>query len=406
MEIKSKFLYAKTRTAFEREKPNIPLGLDPLVFIEDTKEIWIKDTYFSAGYPSISVSEANSIITVTVGDDSFSLATTGDSLSIHKGDNNKIIISSNALNKVDTELPLEWDTVNKKLLHSKSTVVSGTYGQTTVLENTGIFVIPYITTNAYGHITEIGNKNVAIRDYVEQVAPSSTNADRNVILSYNEASVDSDTAQVRKANGLKYNDNTQKLTVGGGINTGGGINVNNGDLVVINGQIVGDLKGNVTGEATPKLHLSTKPEYGGASTELYGHVKVQDTFNGVPAPSSNNTDLTNAGVTFGVAASPLMVWNVKEELQEQINNSPNIGSIVIGQNAVQVTNHNQAITLKASNGITIGITESNEVEFKGIEIKAYDELGTEKIVSDNVKFGQDFVISTENEISLNWTNID
>lgn len=39
MEIKSKFVYAKTRTAFEREKPNIPLGLDPLVFIEDTKEI-------------------------------------------------------------------------------------------------------------------------------------------------------------------------------------------------------------------------------------------------------------------------------------------------------------------------------------------------------------------------------
>lgn len=253
------------------------------------------------------MSEANSIITVTVGDDSFSLATTGDSLSIHKGDNNKIIISSDALNKVDTEPPLEWDTINKKLLHSKSTVNAGTYGQTVTLENTGTFVIPYVTTDAYGHVTDIGNKNVAIRDYVGQLAPSEINEDRNVILSYNEAGIDSDTAQVRKANGLKYNDNTKRLKVGGGIDANGGVNINGGDLVVINGQIVGDLKGNVTGEATPKLHLSTKPEYGGASTELYGHVKVQDTFVGAPVASSSNADPANAGVTFGIAASPYMV---------------------------------------------------------------------------------------------------
>jgi hypothetical protein len=39
MSITSKFVLAKTKAAFEREKQNIPVGLDPIVFIEDTKEL-------------------------------------------------------------------------------------------------------------------------------------------------------------------------------------------------------------------------------------------------------------------------------------------------------------------------------------------------------------------------------
>ena len=39
MDIKSKFIYAKTKAAFEREIPNIPPGLNPIAFIEDTKEM-------------------------------------------------------------------------------------------------------------------------------------------------------------------------------------------------------------------------------------------------------------------------------------------------------------------------------------------------------------------------------
>jgi hypothetical protein len=35
----SKFIYAKTHTAFERELPNFSTGLDPIVFIEDTSQI-------------------------------------------------------------------------------------------------------------------------------------------------------------------------------------------------------------------------------------------------------------------------------------------------------------------------------------------------------------------------------
>lgn len=54
----------------------------------------------------------------------------------------------------------------------------------------------------------------------------------------------------------------------------GRVNINGGDITVTNGQIVGDLKGNVTGSATPKIHISALPEYGGASKQLYGHVRT------------------------------------------------------------------------------------------------------------------------------------
>jgi hypothetical protein len=49
-----------------------------------------------------------------------------------------------------------------------------------------------------------------------------------------------------------------------------------GNLVVEQGTIIGKLQGEVTGTATPKIHLSENPDYGGASTELYGHVKLVD----------------------------------------------------------------------------------------------------------------------------------
>ena len=266
-------------------------------------------TYFSIGYPSIVVSEDGaSSINVAIGNSSFNLATTGDSLSIRKGTENRIIITSTALTRVDTLSPLEWDITNKRLLHSTSGVTQGTYGQTTSAENASIFTIPYFSVDSYGHVKEAGSKNIEIRDYVEQLSPTEILADRNVLLSYNEASNTSDTAQTRKANGLTYNDSTGVLAVGGGVNANGPVNVNGGDLTVAGGYIVGDLKGNVTGSATPKIHLSDIPEYGGASTELYGHVKVQDNLGTVaPPPSSNNADKASANITNGVAASPYLV---------------------------------------------------------------------------------------------------
>ena len=35
----SKIIYARTKEAFQRELPNFPDKLDPLVFIEDTSQI-------------------------------------------------------------------------------------------------------------------------------------------------------------------------------------------------------------------------------------------------------------------------------------------------------------------------------------------------------------------------------
>jgi len=39
MAIQSKLVYAKTKASFENQKDSIPIGLKPLVFIEDSKEI-------------------------------------------------------------------------------------------------------------------------------------------------------------------------------------------------------------------------------------------------------------------------------------------------------------------------------------------------------------------------------
>ena len=67
MNITSKFIYAVTREAFEREILNIPENLNPVVFIEDTKQIWVRGTYFNAGYASITVSEVGGTVKVSIG---------------------------------------------------------------------------------------------------------------------------------------------------------------------------------------------------------------------------------------------------------------------------------------------------------------------------------------------------
>lgn len=312
MVIDSKFAYVKKKEVFEPLIESIPKGLNPIVFIEDTREMWTCGTYFSIGYPSIEISEVSGSVKVQIGNSFFLMSTAGESISIRKGDGNRIIISSNALSRVDTEPPLEWDAANRKLLHKTSGVVPGSYGQSTNLGNASIFVIPNIIVDATGHVTLAENHNIEIRDYVEQLAPSTLMGDRNILLSYNEASNTADTSQVRKANGLTFNDATQKMTIAGGMNSNGPVNVNHGDLSVLDGYIIGNLKGNVQGQATPKIHISLKPEYGGASTKLYGHVKLQDILNTKPDPSSDNENINDTNVVAAIAASPLMVWNAIE----------------------------------------------------------------------------------------------
>lgn len=403
MEIKSKFLYAKTKVAFENEIPNIPEGLNPIVFIEDTKELWTCGTYFSIGSPNAVVSEANGMITVSLGDSNFVLTSSGDAISIHKGEANNIIFSSAALTRVDTQKPLEWDTINKKLLHSESGVVSDIYGQTVSVENASIFTIPYFTVDKFGHLVEAGEKNVEIRDYVEQLAPSENLIDRNILLSYNGINDESDTAQTRKASGLSYNDASGNLTVKGGITANGGINVNNGDLVVTGGKIIGDVQGNITGTATPKIHLSTDPEYGGASLNLYGHVKVQDEFSGIPAPSSTESDPTSATIIRGVAASPLLVWNTKAALEQQIATIPSIGGITAGDTSLPITTNNQTVVIVGTEGINAAITDGNIV-LKGRRITGYDSNENESFSDSDLKFGKDFEL-LDNEFSIRWKEL-
>ena len=312
MIIDKKIVYARKKEEFESLIPTIPEGLNPVVFIEDTREMWTCGTYFSIGYPSIEVSEVSGSVKVQIGNSFFLLTPTGDSISLRKGDGNRIIISSNALNRVGTEPPLKWDASNRKLLHMESGVASGSYGQSTNLGNASVFVVPNFIVDATGHITFAENHNIEIRDYVEQVAPSNQMAERNILLSYNEANNNMDTSQVRKANGLTFNDATQRITVAGGMVSDGAVTVNHGDVSVLDGYIIGKLKGDVEGQASPKIHLSLKPEYGGASTKLYGHVKLQDILSRKPDPSSDNENINDTNVVAAIAASPLMVWNAIE----------------------------------------------------------------------------------------------
>lgn len=361
MAISSKFAFFKRKEAFEPLIPTIPKGLNPIIFIEDTREMWTCGTYFSVGFPSIEVVEESGSVKIKIGNSYFLMSTVGDGLSIRKGDGNRVIINSNALTKIDTNKPLQWDTSEKKLLHMVSGCVPGSYGQSANLSNASVFTVPSIAIDAYGHITLAENRNVEIRDYVEQLTPSTSNIARSILLSYNATSSVMDTAQVRKANGLTFNDATGKLTISGGIEAGNSVVVTHGDLSVPDGYIIGTLKGDVTGEAIPKIHLSTKPEYGGASKGLYGHVVLQDDFkNEQPPPSNSNQDINNIGVT-AKAASPLMVWNATENVKEYVNTH---GIKVYAQDKTEQT-------VNLSSGFTFSkdfIANNNNIEISWIEI--------------------------------------
>lgn len=357
MVIDSKFAYIKKKEVFEPLIESIPKGLNPIVFIEDTREMWTCGTYFSIGYPSIEISEVSGSVKVQIGNSFFLMSTAGESISVRKGDGNRIIISSNALSRVDTEPPLEWDAANRKLLHKESGAVPGSYGQSTNLGNASIFVIPNITVDATGHITSAENHNIEIRDYVEQLAPSNLMGDRNILLSYNEASNNMDTSQVRKANGLVFNDATQKMTVAGGMNSNGPVNVNHGDLSVLDGYIIGNLKGDVQGQATPKIHLSLKPEYGGASTKLYGHVKLQDILNTRPDPSSDNENINDTNIVAAIAASPLMVWNAIQTAKDYADSILGSNNAMLYKGAVEAgTTSPGSFTPSADVGHTYVVT--------------------------------------------------
>jgi hypothetical protein len=82
--------------------------------------------------------------------------------------------------------------------------------------------------------------------------------------------------------------------------------IEHGNVIVIDGVIEGKVKGEVEGTATPKIHISDIPDYGGASLHTYGHVMLVDEIPDNPERSSSNTDKMNKNV-IALAASPYAV---------------------------------------------------------------------------------------------------
>lgn len=402
--MESKIIYAKTKDAFQRELPNIPENLNPLVFIEDTREVWILGNYFSIGSPGVFVTDANDIITVEIGQSNFTMSASGDNITIRKGSGNNIIFSSSALSSINTEAPLKWDNVAKKLTHEKSDVTSGNYGETASADNVSLMTIPWFSVDTWGHIIKAENRNIKIRDYVEQISTSNLVGQYNLLAGYSD-NTNSETNPIRKALGLSFNPVSKSLNIEGGLNAGGS-SIIAGDLTVVEGEIIGDVRGNVTGTATPKIHLSDKPEYGGASTNLYGHVKVQDELTSDPGPSSNNSDVNSSSVSKGIAASPKMVWDVKQMLLGDIDAASKVKRLEVNDNGIDASEFPSTLKVKTINGLKGGIDPiTKELTFSAVEISGYDNNNNKIIIEDNLEFTTDFD-TTNNKVSLRWVDID
>lgn len=406
--MQSKIIYAKTKLAFENKLNDTPdetlKKLSPLVFIEDTREVWINGTYFSVGTPGVSVSEVNDIINVSIGPNGFTMSSSGDNLVIRKGSGNNIIFSSPALVNIDTQFPLKWDVSKKELSHEISGVEQGTYGQTSESDNANLLTIPFMSVDKWGHLLSVDNRNVKIRDYVEQLSSELVTGQYNLLLGYSSNS-DSETQPVRKARGITYDANTEKLIVSGGIQAGGDSTVS-GNFTVTDGQIIGDVQGNISGTATPKIHLSDEPEYGGASLNLYGHVKLQDRFNGVPAPSSDNSDPESNMVRNGIAASPKLVWDVKEELEQKIEAVDKIQAISINGVTVNKEDFPDELKITTEGGLMGGINPTTgEITFSTVQISGFNENEDEILLEDELEFTKDFEI-INNKVSLRWEMIN
>ena len=405
MKLKSKFIYAKTLSAFEDALSDTKDEIDklsPIAFIEETRQIWINKTFFSIGSPNVVVSEKDNIIDVGIGDGGFKMSTSGSNLTIRKGTGNNIIFSSSALNSINTETPLEWDNAEKKLSHKISGVSAGNYGETSSSDNVSLVTVPWFSINKWGHITEVIDRNIKIRDYVEQIPSSGIQGNYNILIGNNPNEI-SDTNITRKALGLTYDPHLQKLSIEGGILAG--TSKISGDLTVEGGKIFGIVEGEIIGSATPKIHISDKPEYGGASTELYGHVKVQDTLNTPPPPSSDNIDPSSPNIHQGIAASPKMVWDVREELQNNIDKVPVIEEVRVNEDVAPFEDFNGVLGISTEGGLVGGIdAESGEIILSSVSISGYTETNEKVGIESRLEFTDDFEYR-DNKLSIRWQEI-
>jgi hypothetical protein len=369
--ITNKIIYLKDAKNLDKLLGEIKPGVNPVIFIESTKQIYTCGTFFNSGDSNVSIDEKDGKVTLTIGSETVNFSTQGSGISIAKiGDS--IIFSSSAITsgEVKTDDILVWDRNSKTMSHSASGVIVGNYGQSAKTENAQIFVVPKITVNSTGHITSAENITVSIRDQVEQKV-SSENLDRPILAAIS-GSLDSETGEVIKSSGVTINTATHDLKVKGGISAvDGGVRIDSDGNLHIKGNIIVDgvLQGNSSGTAIPKVHLSDKPQYGGASTGLYGHVKLQDDFerkNGViiaPSSSSDNTDNNNENVN-AIAASPMMVYNALQEAKKYITSASG-----------------------------------------GVIISGYDSQGDKKDNITTLNLTQDFAVDDNGNVSLAWFNL-
>ena len=274
--------------------------------------------YFQAGNETLRVSEMDNTVTVSLSDSFFKIVP-GESINLSASEDNTIVISCNALTKIDTEGPLEWK--DKKLFHKESGVTQGQYGETTNQSGANTIKTLKILVDKYGHVTGVDTINNTIRDYVEQRKADSQDADRQILIAERDVDQD-DTNIVRKGKNFTYSNNTGTVKVDNieiqGEQKSSSMIIKRGDLVVQEGTIIGKLQGEVTGTATPKIHSSENPDYGGASKNLYGHVKLVDTMPQSPSPSSDNQDKNKSDVE-ALAASPYLVYNYVQASKLRIN---------------------------------------------------------------------------------------
>ena len=314
--MESKFLYFVKKETFLSVKDTFPANLSPICFIEDTNEIWFNNHYFQAGHESVSISEMNNVVTVSLSENSFNIQPGSESISI-RGQGNSIIISCNALTRIDTDDYLEWK--DNKLYHAKSGVIAGSYGPTSVIIGASSISTLHIEVDEAGHITKIEKKETQIRDYVEQRQADNANSNRQILLA-ERGEEQSDTNYARKSTAT-FNNRTgmlvvPKITVSGSSESDV-IIVQHGNIKVQDGIIEGKVKGDIEGSATPKIHISDIPDYGGASLNTYGHVKLVDEIGDNPIRSSDNTDKTNKEV-IALAASPYAVKDYVEKHKMEV----------------------------------------------------------------------------------------
>ena len=78
---------------------------------------------------------------------------------------------------------------------------------------------------------------------------------------------------------------------------------------------------------------------------------------------------------------------------------PGIGTIATDSGSISIIEHNQTLTISASQGITVEVTETG-IELKGIEISGYTSNEDPVIVSENLTFSKDFIVNKDNNVLL------